>query len=200
MGVARDDVLMMGRLAVAAGRLEAAGWWIAVALRRDPRGNSFKEVVTGIRQAIAERGVPDYAHVEPNAISDWLERALSAMDQRDRWLHAFFAQRKESGKWASVSQHLKSGGVDYPQPLTKLVQQIKSLANDGLALHLGLLRELTDGVFLKQYRLCADEPYVVIRHGDDADFPRPTDDQVDAWAREYGIAVLSEQATGRRAN
>ena len=108
LGVPDAGLIAIGKVTVAAGGMEEIAREIDYALDGTPGKKQFKDVVREIRQLLAG-GLPVSAEVLASDVQAWTERAMSAMDDRDRWAHSGYKKVKGPDAFEPVAQHLRSG-------------------------------------------------------------------------------------------
>jgi hypothetical protein len=96
MGVPESALLAVGKVTVAAGLLEEVAQDIDHALGGTPGDKQFKNVIREIREHLAN-DLPTHARAEVSDIHRWTERAISAMDNRNRWAHSAYKKIYRAG-------------------------------------------------------------------------------------------------------
>lgn len=97
MGVSAEHLRAIGAVTVAVGRIEWAAGKILLDLGRDPKRAGLSQVLKEIRSAV-QAGLPPQSQLAPEAVSAWVERTLSAVNERNRVIHAATVQQVKGGQ------------------------------------------------------------------------------------------------------
>jgi hypothetical protein len=139
LGATDASLIAIGKVTVAAGGLEEIAREIDYALGGKPGKKQFKDVVREIRQLLAD-GLPAYVEVQASDVQGWTERAVSAMDDRDRWAHSGYKQIKRADAFEPIAQHLRSGvRSEIAETAGRHAERLRTLYVEGLKHHVALL-------------------------------------------------------------
>lgn len=187
----QDVVVAVGRVAVGGGILEGHAHEMLLALGGRPEKKTCGRVLAEIKRRATQGELPSYAAVDPAALARWCDRAMLAMEARNRVLHATLYHMSDEQAWRLHSEHLGSGtrlnleDVEGRNHLDGIAAEFRSLVDESHGLHRGLLREVRDRVYVKPRRHDRDA-WIVVFYGDDPNVERPTDDELDRWWAAYG--------------
>jgi hypothetical protein len=187
LGVPVDVLAAIGKLVVAAGRVESAVHDVAHALDIDPSKRQLANLAKEIRERL-QSDLPAHARVSANAIRDWLQDVREAFETRNRVLHGVLGLKRAGDEWMLDRRHLKTGtrtSVEAGE-LDAAAHRLATLAHAGTRLEAGLLIEPRAGVYLRKPR--PHQATWVLVHFDEAsrEFPpRPTEAELDEWWRRY---------------
>lgn len=140
LGVETPVLIAIGKVVVAAGRVEAAADNIAFALGLDEAGLQFSILRSKIERKLSRDGVPADSRAEDVAIREWLANVKDALEDRNRLFHSGFALMRESDPWVPYHEHLRTR-VMYPVSIADfeaLASRLATLANEATALFVGL--------------------------------------------------------------
>lgn len=139
LGVPNAGLIAIGKVTVAAGGLEEIAREIDYALGGMPAKKQFKDVVREIRERLTSDLSAD-AEVQATEVQTWTERAVSAMDDRDRWAHSGYKQIKRADAFEPIAQHLRSGvRSEIAETAGRHAECLRTLYAEGLKHHLALL-------------------------------------------------------------
>jgi hypothetical protein len=150
-GVPDEVVVQLGRLAIAAGQLEAQARLVALAEGSDPGRRMLGGVLDGITDAIASRGMPPWARLESDALISWCKSARELANERNEVFHSNFWQMWDGDTWQPHREHLRSQAnhlLDV-EALAALVERVAAVRNDGVRLWNDLLPQLAPGQFAR---------------------------------------------------
>jgi len=185
MGVPDEFLLAVGKVAVAAGTLEEVAQDIDHALGGAPGSQQFKSVVREIRARL-DAGLPLSARVEASQIYGWTEHAISAMDNRHRWVHSTHKKIYRGGSWQSIALHIRSGEHSELDGVAEQhADRLRQLAGEGIEHLIGVLPEIRKGIYLRQPRHDG-EPWFIGRYlQDEGRYPdRLSEEELDeVWER-----------------
>lgn len=141
LGVELDQVLEVGKLAVVAGKLEWTVQQAAFSFGLSYEGKSLKRVVKDIRARAAD-GPEDWPDGLSASLGSWCERAITAIDLRDRWVHAVMVRLHVGGEqFIRASMHLKSGESEaVERRLAAAIDLLVDVMNECSRLHFQLMQ------------------------------------------------------------
>lgn len=183
-----DAVLALGKVVVAAGRLEAQARHILLDLGQPPRKKQADEVLKMIRKCVKD-GLPDlvapHASTSPQELTAWTLEAGELLRARSEHLHAMAVQQRREDGWASVAIHLRTQRtrVTDAEDIVALATSLAKCAERGGLLHRGLLRSPRRGVLLRNAHMEGGGFWVLCV---DHDIERPTEEELDAWWESMG--------------
>jgi hypothetical protein len=199
-GVPHQTVLGIGQAVVAAANVEAAARNILQDLGQLPGKHQAANVLDRIRK-VGRVGLPEpvaaHARTTSEELKAWSDTAAGLLDDRNRLVHSQRLYRGET----LVDLHLRSGLIEESDhaAIEQLVGQLEETGREAMRLHHGLLRTPSPGVYVRNTSQ-AGQPWVIIHSGDDPNFPRPSEEEIDRWWRELGplwiIAQPEEPVAG----
>ena len=192
-GVPHETVTAIGKAVVAAANIEAAARDILQDLGQLPGKHQAANVLDRIRK-VGRVGLPPqiapHARTTKEQLKTWCDEAARLLDERNRLVHSRRMYRGDT----LVDLHLRSGLIEESDhgAIEQLIDQLQAANREAMRLHHGLLRTPSAGVYLCNTSR-ASQPWVIIHHGDDPHFPRPSDEELDRWWRELGpLWVITE--------
>lgn len=179
LGVAVPTLIALGKIAIAAGRLEMTLHDVAYAFRINPTKRQAAAIAKRIRQRVVSDDLPPDARTDSERIIRWLDRTVTALNDRNEALHSAHLLLGS----VPVSRHLRTDRLnqaDHHQ-LERLAGRLAELFREGVEVESNLLPQPKTGVFIRYPRGGA---FVVIA-SNEAGVERPTTDQIEEWRVQY---------------
>jgi hypothetical protein len=200
-GVPAELQAAIGRVAIAAARVEAEARTISLTLGRDARALQFNKTAKTIR-ALVRAGLPSHARAAPDAILAWVDRAMSLMDHRNQLMHSFFSFQARTGSFEMVRTHIRHPQQAHDRlasddEISKLAEGLRDLSVSGAELSQNLMIEPREGVYLRPIS-GPSASWVICGQLADGSWPdRPTDEEADAWWSLYAPELLRDEKGAR---
>ncbi|HEY1716353.1 MAG TPA: hypothetical protein VGG07_25875 [Solirubrobacteraceae bacterium] len=200
-GVPAEFLDAIGRVAVAAARVEAEAQSISLTLGTDARSLQFKTTAKTIRTLVGA-GLPSHARVAPEAILAWVDRAMSLMDHRNQLMHSFISIQMRPDSFARVRTHIRNPHQAHDRlashaEISKLAEDLRAVSLRGTRLSHDLMIEPREGVYLRPISV-PGASWVICGQLADGSWPeRPTDDEADEWWRLYAPELVRDEAGAR---
>lgn len=182
-GVPANVLKVVGKVVVAAGRVEAEAHLIALALNKDTSGKMIRPTTEDIGRGVEDELMP-HCTCEPADVLAWCADVLTAMQDRNARLHSAFVQKMASdgGRLLPLQIDRKSG-EELPAveaEFLDIVDRLVALREHGQALTRALVPIMRSGVHCMLFRSPGSPSHMVYQEGDG--YPvRPTDEETDRW-------------------
>lgn len=186
-GLPHDVVLTIGKVTVAAARLELVAHDMLLDLGVVPGKRQLEAVLKEIRRA-ARAELPQHVRIDAGLIQRWTLEASRAVRKRHPLIHsAALGQIDGAGESIPVQVHIRTREARRPDidEIAKTARDISRLATEGGRLHIGLLRSPRRGVFLRNV-VHEGQPWVICTYDAEFEPERPTEAELDDWWRTLG--------------
>lgn len=190
LGAPLEAVTAIGKIVVAAARLEGVVHDILQDLAGSASRGQVDTVLKEVRRAAGNQ-LPAHARITAEELVDWTERAGQVMRERHQLPHSVVLSVFVDGEWVPHAQHIRSRSMAQLDAslLADLADRLAALAAEGYEVHHRLLRQPADRVYVRNM-IRQGEPWVLIAHAEDSDFPRPTDIEVNEWLMRFPPQVI----------
>jgi hypothetical protein len=182
-----STVTLLGKVLLAAGRVESVVHELLWDLDVDPTALGIRPAVRRLRSVAGADGLPEHARIDPDQLSRWGDRVVSAMDHRDQLFHATTFGRGPGLE--PMAMHLRTGNVKHldDRRTDRLLDQLVTLMQEGVKLHAGLLRCPRQGVYVRNVHR-PHVPWVMVIQDAPGSFvaPRPTPEEIRTWWDAFG--------------
>ncbi len=189
MGVPAKHIEWLGKIVVAAGRLESTAHDCAKALLVEkPSKMQIPAVGKAIHDRLKAAGVPAYARATEQDVTVWVDRMRGVFKERDEILHSVMFRRAESGEWEPARLYPRGRAVTpvTDADLERVATRLKKVYDDGRQLSLSLMREVRQGVYIRRPEYLG-EPWIIHSYlVEEQRYPdRATDEEADGWWATY---------------
>lgn len=189
-GVPDETVAAIGRVVIAAGIVEGVARDILLDLGEPAGKKQAANVLDAIRSNM-KSGLPAlvqaHARTGVEELREWCAQASRLLDDRNRLVHSVPVQMRRENAMVLLSQHIRSGEFSPSdrERVLRLSQEVDRCIEVGRRLHTELLRSPREGVYLRNV-VPPGGGWVLVWHGSDAEFPRPSQEELDTWWRDLG--------------
>ena len=205
LGVPGDVATELGKVVIAAGRLEAVAQDVAEALNidwPDVQRKQFAALSKAIVTKVRTHGLPPWARISSSAIEEWAANASERMAARDRLLHStWFAKAQADHSWTAHRRQLRTRAA-VAMDMAVLQQLIADLAGAmraGMDIQVNLLLEVRSGVYLKNF-FRPGEDGTILQEVDGKYPTRPTSEEVAEFVATLSAGSASLIAQGLASN
>lgn len=184
-GVPATVLEAVGKVVVAATRVEHTAHMIALAVDRDTSGKMLKPTTDKIRDAVAD-GLMPHCTCRPADVAAWCDAVMVTMKDRNTMLHSVFVQQMGAGgEWLSVQIDRKTGRAFSTEEaeFLAIAQRLVVLYDRGHALLRSLMPQMRRGVHYSFSAHAAGASAYLSYPQHDGHHPaeRPTDEETDRW-------------------
>lgn len=153
LGVPTEVLEAIGRVVVAAGRVEGEARDIADALAVERADSpSFAPLTDAIKKALRDGPLPPWGSMmDPAELRDWIAEAKSLMDERSARLHSAYLHRLIEASWVPQRVNLRTGsaGDMTAADFRRLADRVARHSELGFVLSCELRLEVRPGVYYR---------------------------------------------------
>ena len=190
LGVDGAVIEILGKIVVIGGRLESMSHDISEALSiPDPERKQFERLTEVIDKQVDKHGLPEWTRTDVASVHHWTQAARVAMRERNATMHGLLF----SNGIGPLSMHFREG-VMKPYEVDSfqaVLEKMEESERDGRNLLLDLLHEVKPQVYMFSKERKNGLPQVLIMYGSNPNFPRPTQDDIDAYWESFNARSLS---------
>lgn len=188
--IPNEVVEEVGKVTIIGTALEETIYLVADALNLTTRTGPASSAAAEAIKVVRKRGVPPWARIDPEEVTEWLTSAKKALGRRNRVVHSRYSWIAAEGTWVGHSQRT-NGREDSKNlsadELSDVRSDLERATAGGSEVHVGLLPELAPRVYEYYY---GPNSGVIIARYEHGEWPeRPTDDQLSQWRKELHQSV-----------
>jgi hypothetical protein len=191
-GVPDEVVLIIGKIVIEAGRLEACVLAVAEIYHVPDAVNMFVSKLTKeVRNRAKRWGVPEWARCSAAEVIAWTLEVDRVMTERNSRFHAnsfsVLNGPDAEERTSAVFQHQRTGERRAATVATfePVRRDIRSAVSSGVELQLRLMHRISEHAYSRHTASPSGTPGIAMHSGDNPNVARVTDDEIQFYWKEW---------------